>query len=166
MFPEEPLCSLCDVLHCLPSSDTLLPFISILCGEFSQNCFLEIQIPGNSLFSFLSDIKLIYAFNYIKLNNWYLWKVHHQNSRQNYANGKPKILVLPNTQNLDAKNARRRGELFSRTSGIILNIKRKATTNNVQQTKTNYKTWGGKICCWIQWLWICSLWIWTKILSK
>lgn len=69
----------------------------------------------------------------------------HQNSRWNYVNGKSNILVLPNAH-LDAKNARGRGDVFSQTSGIIQNIKRKArnseifhaTSNNIQLTKTNY----------------------------
>lgn len=65
----------------------------------------------------------------------------HRNSRRNYAYGK--FDILANTH-LDAKNAKGWGELFSRTSGIIPNIKRKtkihhATSDKTYQTKTNDK---------------------------
>lgn len=86
----------------------------------------SLQLP----FFFFSHNEWNYAFNHINLNNWNICKIHHQNSRQNYANGKPKILVLPNTH-LDAKNASGWGELFSQTSGIILNIKGKAKNSDI-----------------------------------
>lgn len=64
----------------------------------------------------------------------------HQISRRNYVNGMSKILVLPNTH-LDEKNVKGQGERFSQTSGIILNIKRKARNTilscNIEWYSTN-----------------------------